>query len=368
MIVTYGIHWFRQDLRLKKNPSILSLSNKVDQIIPIYIFDSNQRIGSTSKWWLEESLISLYHSIKKHNGKLNIFSGDPAKIISSILKISNVKCLSWNRLYDPYSIKRDTKIKSLVTSFKKECDSHNGYLLNEPWSVKNKSGTFFKVFTPYWRHCDEVLKQKDYKFKKIKINYANSKFKNEITIHDLNLTNKKDKWTKKIEKYWIPGESNAKLQLKKYISEKANNYSIGRDRPDKIFTSKLSPYLHFGEISVLEVYSTVNNEKKINPENKKKFLAELGWRDFSYNLLFHYPDMTHKPIQTKFNKFPWIKNAKNLSLWHNGKTGIPIVDAGMRQLYKTGWMHNRVRMIVGSFLTKNLLLHWKMEKSGFLIL
>ena len=169
MTVTYGIHWFRQDLRLKKNQSILSLSNKVDQIITIYIFDSNQRIGSTSKWWLEESLISLSHSIKTHNGKLNIFSGDPANIISSILKISNVKCLSWNRLYDPYSIKRDTKIKSLVTSFKKECDSHNGYLLNEPWNIKNKSGTFFKVFTPYWRHCDEVLKQKDYKFKKIKI-------------------------------------------------------------------------------------------------------------------------------------------------------------------------------------------------------
>ena len=365
MVATYGIHWFRQDLRLQENPSLLSLSKKVDQIIPIYIFDLNQRIGSTSKWWLEKSLISLYDSIQKHNGKLNIFAGDPEKIISSILKNSNVKYVSWNRLYDPYSIKRDTKIKSIVTSSKIECDSHNGYLLNEPWNIKNKSGTFFKVFTPYWRHCDELLKLKDIKLKNTKISYANSKFKNEITIQDLNLTNKKEQWIKKIEKYWIPGESNAKLQLKKYISQKANNYSVGRDRPDKDLTSKLSPYLHFGEISALEVYDRVNIEKKIDPENKKKFLAELGWRDFSYNLLFHYPDMTHKPIQSKFNKFPWIKNAKNLSLWHNGKTGIPIVDAGMRQLYKTGWMHNRVRMIVGSFLTKNLLLHWKNGEEWF---
>ena len=139
MVATYGIHWFRQDLRLQENPSLLSLSKKVDQIIPIYIFDLNQRIGSTSKWWLEKSLISLYDSIQKHNGKLNIFAGDPEKIISSILKNSNVKYVSWNRLYDPYSIKRDTKIKSIVTSSKIECDSHNGYLLNEPWNIKNKS-------------------------------------------------------------------------------------------------------------------------------------------------------------------------------------------------------------------------------------
>ena len=169
MVATYGIHWFRQDLRLRENPSLLSLSKKVDQIIPIYILDLNQRIGSTSKWWLEKSLISLYDSIQKHNGKLNIFAGDPEKIISSILKNSNVKYVSWNRLYDPYSIKRDTKIKSIVTSSKIECDSHNGYLLNEPWNIKNKSGTFFKVFTPYWRHCDELLKLKDIKFKNTKI-------------------------------------------------------------------------------------------------------------------------------------------------------------------------------------------------------
>ncbi len=365
MTITYGIHWFRQDLRLQDNPSILSLSNKVDQIVPIYIFDLDQRVGSTSKWWLEKSLLSLSESIKKQNGKLNIFSGDPEKIILSILQNSNIKCLSWNRLYDPYSIERDSKIKSLITLSKKECDSHNGYLLNEPWKIRNKSGTFFKVFTPYWRHCDEILKSYNYKSKKIKVNYANLKFRNETTIQDLILTNKKDKWTKKIEKFWMPGENNAKLQLKKYILEKANNYSVGRDRPDKDLTSKLSPHLHFGEISSLEVYNEVNNEKKINAENKKKFLAELGWRDFSYNLLFHYPDMTHKPIQAKFKKFPWIKNTKNLSLWRNGKTGIPIVDAGMRQLYKTGWMHNRVRMIVGSFLTKNLLLHWKNGEEWF---
>ena len=165
----------------------------------------------------------------------------------------------------------------------------------------------------------------------------------------------------------VTREDNAQLQLQEFINNKADNYSIGRDRPDKNLTSRLSPHLHFGEISPIEIYNQVNVSKKINSKNKDKFLAEIGWRDFSYNLLYHYPDMTKNPIQNKFNKFPWLKDNKNLKKWQKGFTGIPIVDAGMRQLYETGWMHNRLRMIVGSFLTKNLLLHWKLGEEWFLI-
>ncbi len=157
----------------------------------------------------------------------------------------------------------------------------------------------------------------------------------------------------------------AQLNLKEFINKKASQYSNGRDRPDQNYTSKLSPYLHFGEISPTQIYNDVNSSKNINFENKKKFLAELGWRDFSYNLLYYYPDMMKNPIQKKFVKFPWLNNNKHLIKWKKGITGIPIVDAGMRQLYQTGWMHNRVRMIVGSFLTKNLLLHWKNGEEWF---
>ncbi len=365
MAFKIGVHWFRQDLRLNNNPSLEVLSDKVDLIIPIYIIDPKQRIGSVSKWWLEQSLKSLNEAIEKQNGKLNIFEGNPLDIISSLVLNETIQFFSWNRLYDLYSINRDKKVKSFLKSNDVDCETFNGYLLNEPWNIKNKSGTFFKVFTPYWRHCTENIKNINLKKQAQIVKFSNSKLKNSKKIQDLNLTNKKMRWTNKISKNWLPGENNAQIQLNEFISNKANNYSIGRDRPDQNLTSKLSPYLHFGEISPREVYNKVSLSKKIRFQNKEKFLAEIGWRDFSYNLLFHYPNMTKRPIQDKFNKFPWLKDNINLKKWKTGYTGIPIVDAGMRQLYETGWMHNRVRMIVGSFLTKNLLLHWKLGEEWF---
>ncbi len=360
-----GIHWFRQDLRLSQNPSLEALSNKVDQIVPIYILDPKERMGSVSKWWLEQSLKNLNDNIERKNGKLKIFEGNPFDIIKSLFINKNIEYFYWNRLYDPYSITRDKKIKSLLKLEDINCVTFNGYLLNEPWEIKNKSGSFFKVFTPYWRYCNEITRSRKHNKKIQNIKFYNLNFKNSKNIQDLNLTNKKLKWTDKINKHWLPGENNAQLQLQKFINQKADNYSIGRDRPDKNLTSKLSPYLHFGEISPIEIYNQIRVTKTINSENKDKFLAEIGWRDFSYNLLYHYPDMTKQPIQNKFNKFPWLNDNKNLKKWQKGFTGIPIVDAGMRQLYETGWMHNRVRMIVGSFLTKNLLLHWKLGEQWF---
>ncbi len=365
MRLKVGVHWFRLDLRLNNNPSINALCRKADKIIPIFIFDPKERIGSVSRWWLEKSLKNLSESIIKKNGKLNIFIGNPFDIISSLISNNNIEFFSWNRLYDPYTIDRDKKIKSLLKSNSIDCESFNGYLLNEPWNIKNKSGTFFKVFTPYWRYCDELIRNKKFDKQNQKIKFSQNKVKSSKNINDLNLINKKMNWINKIEKNWLPGENNAQFQLKDFVLNKASKYSIGRDRPDQDLTSKLSPYLHFGEISPIEIYHEVSSSKKIDLENKKKFLSEIGWRDFSYNLLYHYPDMTNNPIQSKFNKFPWLDNNKNLQKWQKGLTGIPIVDAGMRQLYETGWMHNRVRMIVGSFLTKNLLLHWKNGEEWF---
>ncbi len=365
MVLKLGVHWFRQDLRVNHNPSIEALAKRVDKIIPIFIFDPKLRIGSVSKWWLEQSLKNLSDTIRKKNGKLNFFIGDPLKIISSIILENNIDFFSWNRLYDPYSINRDKKIKSTLISKDIYCETFNSYLLNEPWNIKNKSGYFFKVFTPYWRFCNEITRFKKFDNQLQNFKFLNSNLKNSIKLDDLNLTDKKKNWTNKIYKNWAPGESNAQAQLKQFIESKANKYSIGRDRPDQNLTSKLSPYLHFGEISPMQTYKNISLSNNINSQNKNKFLSELGWRDFSYNLLYHYPDMIHKPIQTKFKNFPWLKVNKNLQKWQKGFTGIPIVDAGMRQLYETGWMHNRVRMIVGSFLTKNLLLHWKNGEEWF---
>ncbi len=365
MTLKLGIHWFRQDLRLSQNPSLQALSKKVDEIIPIYIYDPKQRIGSVSKWWLEKSLKILKDNIEKKNGKLNIFIGNPIDIIPSLILDNKIEHFYWNRLYDHYSITRDKEIKSSLKLKDIECETFNGFLLNEPWNIQNKSGTFFKVFTPYWRHCNEITRNKKFNNQNHNIRFFDTNLKNSKKLHDLNLINKTMKWTNKIHIHWMPGENNAQVQLNKFIDHKVNNYSIGRDRPDNNLTSKLSPYLHFGEISPIEVYNKVNSSKKINLQNKEKFLSEIGWRDFAYNLLYYYPDMIKNPIQKKFNNFPWLKDNKNLKKWQKGLTGVPIVDAGMRQLYETGWMHNRVRMIVGSFLTKNLLIHWKKGEEWF---
>lgn len=360
-----GVHWFRLDLRLSDNPSIENLSKNVASIMPIYIYDENQNIGQASKCWLEKSLKSLNSKLNKLNSRLYIFRGHPEKIINKILQNKNITHVYWNRLYDEDSISRDKNIKSSLQKKSISCQSFNGYLLTEPWKIQNKSGSFFKVFTPFWKTNYELLKnnQLDLGSKK-KHNFFNQTIDFSVRAEELKLNSPKKIWMDKVFSYWKIGEDAAKVKLKNFIKFKLQNYSSGRDRPDTEFTSRLSPHLHFGEISPRRIFSEVR-KSKIDEDNKRKYLSEIGWRDFSYNLLYNYPKMTDKPIQTKFNKFPWLQDKNSLKKWQLGKTGIPIVDAGMKELYETGWMHNRVRMIVGSFLTKNLLIHWKEGERWF---
>ena len=360
-----GIHWFRLDLRLNDNPALYELSKEVDKIIPIYIYEENIEIGHASKCWLEKSLECLNNDLAKLDSKLYVFKGNPKKIIDRIIEDKNISHFSWNRLYDKYSVIRDKEIKSSLNKKSIVCNTFNGYLLSEPWEVKNKSGNFFKVFTPFWKANFEILLNKKLSLSSSsKYNFYKKNINSVLKIEELQLNIPKKEWMNRILSYWDIGENAAKLKLKKFINNKLFNYSTGRDRPDSNFTSKISPHLHYGEISPLRIYNEVMLSN-IDENNKKKFLSEIGWRDFSYNLLFNYPAMTEFPIQSKFQKFPWLRDKKNLHTWKLGKTGIPIVDAGMKELYEMGWMHNRVRMIVGSFLTKNLLIHWKEGERWF---
>ena len=353
-----GIFWFRQDLRLYDNLALTELNKQCKKIIPIFIQDNKIKLGGASKWWLHYSLTSLDQSLKSKNSQLFYFKGRPFKILKQLVDRYNIKDISWNRLYDKYSIDRDTFIKEELIKNNIKVQSFNGSLINEPWTIKNKSDSFFKVFTPFWKTCLEETKPiKLLNPPKNIITLFNNSL-NTTTLDDLKLLPKNAKWIKKFSSYWIPGEEQALKKFNNFKKEAIENYDEGRDRPDKNYTSKLSPYLHFGEISPMRIFNEVNKKKIINMNSKKKFLAEIGWREFSYNLLFNYPNIQHEPIQEKFKKFPWKKNNEYLTAWKEGKTGYPIVDAGMRQLYETGWMHNRVRMIVGSFLCKNLLLHW----------
>ena len=354
----FGIFWFRQDLRLHDNFALNKLNNECDKIIPIYILDNDSDIGEASKWWLNKSLYSLEDSLISKNSKLFCFYGSPEKILCQLVNEYNVTTIYWNRLYDEYSIRRDTNIKKILNKKKITVNSFNASLLNEPWKIKNKSNSFFKVFTPYWNTCLEEMNIKSLIKPPITIKNLNIKISNFLKIKDLKLVSNKSNWNKKLSQYWVPGEAQALKKLNYFKNQVLDKYELGRDRPDKNYTSKLSPHLHFGEISPARIFLEILNKKNLNSESKKKFLAEIGWREFSYNLLFNYPKIKIEPIQIKFKKFPWKKNIKFLKLWQSGKTGYPIVDAGMRQLYETGWMHNRVRMIVGSFLCKNLLINW----------
>ena len=358
-----GLHWFRLDLRLNDNPSLEQLSKEVDSVVPIYIFDENIEIGQASMCWLEKSLLKLNEELTKLNSKLYVFKGDPKKILGEIINNKDISHIFWNRLYDKKSIERDKDIKSFLIHKSIISKTFNGYLLTEPWNIKNKSGSFFKVFTPFWKTNFESLKNKKLKNSPpVKFSFHRKKLN--LNEYNLKINIPKKKWMNKILSNWEIGEQYAKIRLKNFIKNKLNNYGSGRDRPDIEFTSRLSAHLHFGEISPMRIFLEVMNSK-IDGDNKQKYLSEIGWRDFSYNLLFNYPDMTELPIQSKFLKFPWLKNNNFLKKWKAGETGIPIVDAGMKELYEMGWMHNRVRMIVGSFLTKNLLLHWKHGEKWF---
>ena len=360
------IVWFRQDLRLSDNAALIAAHKSKRQILPIYILDDENsgewKMGSASRWWLHESLIQLDKSLK---GNLCLQKGDAHSILKGIIKKHDVKAVYWNRCYEPWCIKRDTYIKKSLSEKGIEVKSFNSALLFEPHTTLKKDGTPYKVFTPYYKkgclenNADPALPKQTPK--RLSFYECSS-----LTLDDLKLK-PSIKWYKQIEKEWQPGEKGAEACLNQFLENGMNHYKEGRNFPSKNNVSRLSPYLHFGEISPNKVW---HEAKMTMIENRcekdgEHFLSELGWREFSNSLLYHFSDMPRENLQKKFNAFPWQEDDALLKCWQKGQTGYPIVDAGMRELWQTGYMHNRVRMIVGSFLVKNLLLHWHYGEDWF---
>ena len=360
-----GIFWFRQDLRLHDNLAILDLIKDCDKIIPVYIFDNDAIIGSASKWWLYYSLDSLDKSLRLKNSRLFYFNGQPYKILKTISHDHKISNIYWNRLYDKYSIERDSKIKENLKKLNINVKTYQGSLINEPWKIKNKSNSFFKVFTPFWKTCLEENQPIKLLSPPSKIETLFIKSSLLASKDDFKLFDQKATWINKLALNWVPGEEQALKNFKNFKNKVIENYSDGRDRPDKNYTSKLSPYLHFGEISPERIFEEIKKKKIIKNKSKKKFLAEIGWREFSYYLLYHFKNLDTENFQKKFDKFPWLFDKNLFTRWKKGQTGFPIVDAGMRQLWETGYIHNRVRMIVASFLVKNLQIHWHYGRDWF---
>ena len=316
--------------------------------------------GEAGHWWLNESLKRLQESYRSRFGaSLIILEGEALEVLQKLVKKYKINQVLWNRLYSPETIKRDTIIKKTFQDQGVDVETFNGHLLNEPWEVQNNSGQYFKVFTPYWRKAFEVYQSKKEKLEKLKsIN---------VISHQENLNFNflpKKNWYQKFSKYWTPGEKAAQDQLSQYLKTNIDIYKEARDRPDLDQTSKLSPYLRFGEISPRTIVLNILKSKKLSA-SVLTYLSEIGWREFSYSLLYYSKNLASVPINMKFQKFPWRKSSKDLELWKKGKTGIPLVDAAMKQIYEKGWMHNRLRMVVGSFLVKNLLLNWTLGERYF---
>lgn len=345
--------WFRQDLRLEDNPALFNAS-KSGEVIPVYIHDTREEAewspGEASKWWLYKSLKALIGS----GVPLIVRQGDPLQILQQLITETGASSLHWNRLYEPYTIQRDELIKRSVNI---SAFSYNASLLFEPWTIQNKQGAFFKVFTPFWKKClSSALPREIYPAPKV--DYAQSALRT-LELKQLNLLPVTNTWTDKLAAYWDPGEKGATQNLSIFLSEALEKYKHGRDFPSQPVTSKLSPHLHYGEISPHQILHEVKTTLDWTEENALNFISELGWREFSYYLLYHFPNLPHAPFQERFKELPWKSDKELLDQWQKGQTGYPIVDAGMRELWSTGYMHNRVRMIVASFLTKHCLVPWQ---------
>lgn len=349
------IVWFRNDLRLEDNPALL-YACKRGVVIPLYIWNSqNQddwKMGAASRWWLHYSLSALQTSLQEKLGlKLIIREGDPVEVLRQVVLESHSDSLFWNRHYEPFQRMQEDQ---LFEAFKEKLhlQSYAGNFLIEPHLLENKQGKPFKVFTPFWKAAQFLEIDKPFSLPPTPEKCIHQLLS--LSIDSLQLL-PRIHWDEGLKETWTPGEFQAKKLLNQFIKKHIDAYAQDRDYPGVSGTSHLSPYLHFGEISVKSIWQALQS---LPDEVAAIFKKQLGWREFSNYLLFHFPYTTHYPLYKKFDSFPWKRNAAYLDAWQKGQTGYPIIDAGMRELWHTGWMHNRVRMIVGSFLVKDLMISW----------
>ncbi len=357
------IVWFRQDLRLTDNPALAEAAATGRPVIPLYVLDeTGDALGGASLWWLDKSLAALDAGLGERGSRLILRRGDPALRISEIIAATGAGAVYWNRLYDRHAVARDSALKSDLKAAGIEVVSCNGGLLAEPWTVKTGGGEPYKVFTPYWRAARAKIEPVPARPAPPTLP-APATWPHGDRLADWGLHPRNPDWSGGFS-IWTPGEDGANTALERFLQRGLADYAQARDRPDVEGTSRLSPHLHFGEIGPRQVLRAAM-ASGAPADQVDKFLSELGWREFNHHLLFHWPDLPTENFKPSFNGFPWRDDPAGLRAWQRGQTGYPIVDAGMRELWTTGFMHNRVRMIVGSFLIKDLLIDWREGERWF---
>ncbi len=363
-----SIVWFRNDLRLADNPALNAALTSGHAVLPVYIYPDGQRLpGAASKWWLDKSLRSLDADLETLGGRLHVLDASDTSVkeaFSLLMKDYDVQSVFWNRRYEPTGRATDEDLKKWFSGLEIEAKSFNGNLLIEPWKLKTKTGEPYKVFTPFWRALQSSYS--DHPTNRPETGHFVSDAG--VSIDALGLHPSKPDWSGGIADAWTPGETAASETLQNFLEGQLQGYKDKRDRPDLPATSGLSPYLAFGEISPRQIWATTETFIGSKPELENDgwaFLREIAWRDFSYSLLFQSKDLSKHNWNDRFDAFPWTSNDAAELCWQKGLTGYPIVDAGMRQLWETGWMHNRVRMIVASFLIKHLRINWRRGEDWF---
>jgi len=367
------ILWFRRDLRLSDNPALSAAAATGDPVIPLFILDEEsdgvRPLGGASRWWLHHSLTSLADSLANLGTPLILLRGPADTVLHGLIEETGAKGVFWNRLYDAASIKRDSHIKKDLQDRGLIAESFNGSLLHEPWAVETKTGKPYSVFTPFWKAILALGDPGPIEPPAGHLAGPADPVESD-DLDSLGLLPTRPDWAGGLRDTWRPGEDAAQERLRAFHAIALPDYADGRDVPGTAGTSMLSPYLHFGEIGPRQVWHATrfwaDAEGSSAASNAAQaYLREIGWREFNHHLLFHFPALPRENVNRRFDDFPWADDAEALGAWQKGRTGYPIVDAGMRELWETGWMHNRVRMVVASFLVKHLRLHWQRGEVWF---
>jgi deoxyribodipyrimidine photo-lyase len=356
--------WFRRDLRLADNPALRAALDAGHAPVPVYIHAPDEEggwaPGAASRAWLSRSLAALASDLEAHGSGLLVRHGPSLEALLALAAEVGADAVYWNRLYEPASLARDRAVETGLRDAGLSAHSFNGALLAEPWTVATGSGGPYRVFTPFWRNLAQrldgfVATTAPERLPPLPDGLVPGK------VGDLGLA-PGIAWDRGFWEAWQPGEAGALEMLDAFVEGAARGYKAQRDIPDRIGTSRLSPHLHFGEISPRQIVACLaqGHRPPIQDADRIAYLAELGWREFAHHLLFHFPHTSDRDLNPRFAQFDWATpDPTVLAAWQQGRTGVPLVDAGMRELWHTGWMHNRVRMIVASFLTRNLRYHWR---------
>ena len=357
--------WFRQDLRLADNPALARAAAR-GPILPIFILDESRKphgrpLGGAARWWLHHSLSALGRAL----GGLILRRGDPGTILPELLELTGAQGICWNRCYEPYAMRRDEELRSTLSEHGVEVETFDGSLLHDPGQLVTDAGHPFRVYTPFWRACQKQTVGAPAAVPDLTV----ARFPGRSDrLADWPLLPAQPDWAAGFAKHWTPGERGAHQRLRRFLAQGLHGYARLRDRPDCANVSRLSPHLHWGEISPRQIWAATWAHIGREPgarADAEKFLAEIGWREFAYHLLYHFPDLPRSNWKPEFDAYPWQDSPRQLSAWQRGRTGYPFVDAGLRELWATGYMHNRVRMVAASFLVKHLRIDWRAGERWF---